>query len=286
MNLNKRLICFATTGLMLLISNMIPLFAASQKEELISKEKTTAWQQTFQKIQPVGWAIEAKEQSCPLRHNPSIAKGIEFRFKGTQNANFVGRQDGRKGKEEFTLWLMPSDYKPEIMAINPAISGTFSRIPEHLGSNGTYQVYCLTTFSYLPSWPTWQDDIMRVLNIDREKTRSKPSHVPCQDISKCSFMGTMETSAGPVYILRIAPEDHRDYYVRSGDFVGEHVVSQIIVSGGKEKLILKKDGKEFPIQRTDSKVISQQSTNELTGFRTGQGTKGIFLPSSTNAFAK
>ncbi|MBU0714075.1 MAG: hypothetical protein KJ964_01795 [Verrucomicrobia bacterium] len=247
MSLYKRLVSCWIIVLLIIEVSVMTLFAASQKEELISEEKTTAWQQTFQKIQPIGWAIEVKEQSYPLRHNPSIAKGIEFRFKGTQNANYY---NGLKGKEEFTLWLMPSDYKPEIMAINPAISGTFSRIPEHLGSNGTYQVYCLTTFSYLPSWPTWQDDIRRVLKIDREKTQSKPIHVPCQDISKCSFLGTMKTSAGPVYILRIAPEDHRDYYVRSGDFVGEYIVTQIAVSGGKEKLILKKDENEVAIQRT------------------------------------
>lgn len=269
--------------------NIIPLFAAAQNDEKVNEELTAKWRQTFHKILPAGWSIQVTGQAYPTRHVPGIAEGIEIDFRGTQNAKFTGRPESNKNKEEFKLWLMPLNYTPKIVPIDPANVGAFSRLPEHLGSNDTYQVYCFTTLSSLQSWSTWKEDIKKLFKLELDKTSDvliKPRHVPCQDITKCTFLGTIETSSGSTYKLQIDPKDPRVYFLRTGDCVGEYIVSKNNFSDGKEKLILKKDGNEFPIERTDSRAISQQSTNELSGLRAGQGTNGIFFPPSTNAFMK
>ena len=190
---------------------------------------------------PKGWTVDVMPQTVPSGHSVKQTTGTAMLFKGLEDNYPVGRKTGPKQKERFSLWLMPLEYSPEIAPVD--MNRPYSPNPEKLGSNGAFKVYCLTSVESCPTWPSWREDIVRLMGLGTANSTStrKPLRLECLNVHDCFLVGMFKTDNGSVYMLKLEANDPKTYFVRAGDFIGDYLLSEEqIKSEGKSKVVLKK----------------------------------------------
>ena len=138
--------------------------ALGADEEATSKTNDVdSMKVALQSVLPTNWAISVTSNATPFAHQGGRKTGIEFRLQGPELA--PAQRAGKKwnSHEALGIWAMPSDYTfiPE----NPPVPRAFSGVAQQLGSNVNCVVYQLAFVPGPLNWPTWREDIKRVLKI-------------------------------------------------------------------------------------------------------------------------
>ncbi|MCK5529298.1 MAG: hypothetical protein KAI74_06410 [Kiritimatiellae bacterium] len=215
-------------------------------------ELTESWLGIFKDAMPAGWTLKVKDNTVPDRHNNGSMKGVKLSFTGNKMARFAGRYLEHKKTEYFTVWVMPINYSHSSLPVDLRNAGSFTKMPEMLGSNKTHQVYVLTSVVDLPTWEEWKVDIKKTLDLNISMQKHKtyiPKVFSCSAVDECILLGQTETTEGLIYRVRLKPDDQRVYIIRTGDIIGGYeVLGNSSVDG--QNIILKKGVHEINLHKS------------------------------------
>lgn len=146
----------------------LPSFAESNKSTSEKSEKSgnasilSYWEPKLKEILPVGWIISKTEDNA-VPYNLSLEKdespGILFECTGPTIV--LGPRGINKEKESFKIWIMSPNYSGK----EAKEVGQFQEA-KLLGSNKDVSIYIKTFVSDIPSWKSWEKDLIKLFKIN------------------------------------------------------------------------------------------------------------------------
>jgi hypothetical protein len=125
---------------------------------------------------PPGWAIPVRERGetkIPYGFTNRRGGGVRLVLHGHRNVPIQTIVNGNPRttltREVIDLWILPAEFRPRLPGFFETLQlALYPSPPSFAASNARIRVYAYGASSY-KTWPTWQRDVLRALDLRRDK---------------------------------------------------------------------------------------------------------------------